>query len=158
MKTHTAIEVAKQFLTLAKTDENHLSDISNMKLQKLCFFAHLSSVLAGDSPTLISDPFHAWDYGPVEPKLYRKIKRFGPRFFSLDDEEVGVAFGDVEPITDSDANAAIIATWDKFKNWSSVQLSALTHRRNSPWSHVYNTNRYGVISDADILRYRLGDA
>lgn len=158
MKSYTAIEVAKRFLELAKGDgADAIRDISNMKLQKLVFFAHLVSLAMAKSEPLVSDSFHAWDYGPVEPKLYRRIRHFGARHFTLEDESVAAEFAGVKEVDDPDAIAIIAATWDKFKSWTSVQLSELTHRRNSPWAVVYVRDRYGVIPNATIRKRLWGD-
>jgi len=157
MRTYHAVDVAKSFLELAKDDATAAKDLTNMKLQKLCFCAQLVSVCSGDATPLVSDPFYAWDYGPVEPKLFRLIKTFGRTYFSLNMPAVEEAFSNVEKIADSEAAQLIADTWGKFKTWTAVQMSELTHRRNSPWSVVYASDRYGVIPVQTMKDHLWGD-
>lgn len=157
MRTYHAIDVAKRFLELARGDTAAIQDISNMKLQKLCFFAQLVSVCQDISQPLIDNNFHAWDYGPVEPILYRRIRGLGHPFFSIDDEAVANAFSEAEPIDDTDAQNIIQQVWDKFKTWTAVELSELTHRKNSPWSIVYSAKRYDIIPNVVMAKYKFGD-
>lgn len=156
MTQYRAIDVARRFLELARDDSQARQDLSNMKLQKLCFCAQLVAVCRDESQPLISDPFHAWDYGPVEPKLFRLISKFGRRMFSLREADIAAAFAVAVPIEDSDARALVAEVWEKFKGWTAVQMSALTHKNMSPWSVVYNENRYGVIPIRTMVERRWG--
>lgn len=158
MKTYTAAAVAKHFLLLASKDPDHIQDISNMKLQKLVFFAQLCSLCSYDGIAIHLNNTHAWDYGPVVPALYKKLKPFGRQFFTLSNPAMSALFENEEPIEDEQALEILKSVWDKFKMWTSVQLSALTHRKNSPWSIVYNSNRYGVIPLELIKARKFGDA
>ena len=157
MKTYSAIDVAKRFLELAQNDATAVQDLTNMKLQKLCFFAQLVSVFNNAQIPLIAEPFHAWDYGPVEPKLFRLIKHFGATYFSLNTPAVAQAFSVAVKIDDPDALEIIGGVWEKFKTWTAVNLSQLTHRRNSPWAVVYNENRYGIIPNEYMVKYCWGE-
>ena len=147
---YTSLDVANAFLELAQRDASAKQDISNMKLQKLVFFAQVLSVCMDKNDPLVSSNFHAWDYGPVSPLLYKKIKQFGSAFLSLENRKVQEVFAGCTPISDPRALAIIHAIWDQFKGYTSVQLSMLSHHRDSPWSVVYNTNRYGII-DIDTM-------
>lgn len=152
---YTSLDVARRFLELAQHDTSAQRDISNMKLQKLVFFAQLLSVRVDMKRPLVSSDFHAWDYGPVSPTLYRKIKRFGANYLSLDNPEVAAVFADCTPIskeTDDWANAVIETVWERLRDRSAVELSMLTHRRGSPWEVVYNRDRYGVIPLEEMAR------
>ena len=158
MKTYAAVAVAKRFLVLAQSDADHIQDISNMKLQKLVFFAQLCSICSYDGLPIHFNNTHAWDYGPVVPALYKILKPFGRNFITLSNPQMAAAFEGEEDITDPQAVEVIKMVWDKFKSWTSIQLSALTHRRNSPWSITYNKDRYGIIPLELIRERRFGDA
>lgn len=158
MKSYRSLDIAKRFLELAQSSPDHVADISNMKLQKLVYFSQLVSVCSFSSVPICSDDIRAWDYGPVEPRLYRSIKKFGSQFFSLSDPSVADIFRDAAKIEDAEANDVISAVWEKFKGWTSIQLSALTHRRNSPWSITYANDRYGVIPVELMRQRKFGDA
>lgn len=154
---YSSLQVANEFLKLAQKDATAVKDISNMKLQKLVFFAQLLSVCMNIDQPLCDSHFHAWDYGPVCPILYRKIKQFKSNFIELNNEDVRNVFKDCEPIEESWALEIIKAIWGRFKQFTSVGLSALSHRKNSPWSIVYNTDRYGIISNETMAKYKFGE-
>jgi uncharacterized phage-associated protein len=69
-KEYTAKQVAEFFL--AKTDEDEGDLISNLKLQKLCYYAQGLALAVRDQP-LFPEPIEAWLHGPVVPTLYRNI-------------------------------------------------------------------------------------
>lgn len=50
--------------------------ISNLKLQKLLYYAQAWYLVNFDGP-LFGDSIEAWDFGPVIPDVYRRYKRFG---------------------------------------------------------------------------------
>ena len=160
MKTYSAIDVAAWFLDKAATDTDAVKDISNMKLQKLVFFSQLVSALTHADGTLHRDDTHAWDYGPVVPKLYRILRDFRGDPLSFSDPRVKEVFDAQNPekIEDPEALGLLESVWAKFRNWTAVQLSALSHRRNSPWSVVYSQTPYEVITPAIMRKYGFGEA
>ena len=52
--------------------------VSNLKMQKILYLAHLD-YMGKNNERLVESSFEAWDYGPVQPELYHKLKRFGAR-------------------------------------------------------------------------------
>ena len=52
-------------------------DLSNLEMQKMCYFAHMYYMGTHDGDPLVSGQFEAWAFGPVHPELYRVAKRFG---------------------------------------------------------------------------------
>src|SRR5215469_2786509 len=50
--------------------------VTQMKLQKLVYFAHGLHLASYNEP-LISEKFQAWKYGPVVPAIYRDYKLYG---------------------------------------------------------------------------------
>ncbi len=158
MKTYSAIDVAAWFLEKAATDQAAVKDISNMKLQKLVFFAQLVSALTYADQTLHCNNTHAWDYGPVVPRLYRILQKFGGNPLSFSSPEVKAAFDQcaTQPIDDADALAILTAVWNKFKSWTAIQLSALTHRDDSPWAVVYSATPYAIITPEIMRKHGFG--
>src|SRR5262245_10857739 len=49
--------------------------LTNMKLQKLCYYAQ-GLFLAEQGNPLFPEDFQAWNYGPVCPSLYQRFRRF----------------------------------------------------------------------------------
>ena len=73
LPTYKAAQVARYFLALTDPDDN---DVSNLKLQKLCYYAQgLCSAMRG--APLFVDRIEAWDHGPVVPTLYHEYKQHG---------------------------------------------------------------------------------
>ena len=70
----TCFDVADYFL--AQCDEDSGDIISNLKLQKLVYYAQGFS-LAFFGEALFSEPIEAWMHGPVVPALYRKYSHYG---------------------------------------------------------------------------------
>ena len=50
--------------------------LTNLKLQKLLYISHMFHLGKTGEP-LVNGHFEAWDYGPVSPFLYHKVKVFG---------------------------------------------------------------------------------
>ena len=67
----TVFDVADYFL--AKTDLHAGDAITNLKLQKLVYYAQGFSLALMDRP-LFAEPFEAWQQGPVCPALHDKYQ------------------------------------------------------------------------------------
>ena len=52
--------------------------ITQLSLQKILYIAHMVHMGRGHGP-LVPGHFEAWDYGPVHPVLYQKVKGFGAK-------------------------------------------------------------------------------
>ncbi len=130
---YDAKAVANFFLDLAESTRTSLTP---MKLQKLIYFGHAWNLALRKEP-LIADAVEAWQYGPVVPSVYHEFKSFGSgainrraTTFDLDDFEF------VTPtIPDNDKMTAELLrhVWSSYGRMSAVQLSNLTHEKDSPW-------------------------
>ena len=69
-----ALEAANYLLS--KTDEEDGETISNLKLQKLLYYAQ-GIHLAKYGKPIFDEPIQAWMHGPVVPAVYHKFKNFG---------------------------------------------------------------------------------
>jgi uncharacterized phage-associated protein len=67
----TCQDVANYFL--AQVDEDAGDLISNLKLQKLVYYAQGFHLAMYDEP-LFPEPIEAWNHGPVVPALYHSFK------------------------------------------------------------------------------------
>lgn len=74
MARPTCFDVADYFLSLV--DEDTGDSISNLKLQKLLYYAQGFSLAIFGKP-LFGDTIEAWELGPVVPAVYRKYKECG---------------------------------------------------------------------------------
>lgn len=73
----TVFEVAKFFIHLANETGSY---ISNLKLQKLVYYAQAWHLALHDTP-LFEDDFEAWVHGSVVPSSIRNIKNFSGNLF-----------------------------------------------------------------------------
>lgn len=71
----SCFDIADFFIWLANETGSFLS---NLKLQKLVYYAQAWHLALYDNP-LFEEDFEAWVHGPVIPSLYRKYKSFGWR-------------------------------------------------------------------------------
>lgn len=69
-----AIEVARYFLSLTDEDAGEL--ISNLKLQKLLYYAQGFHLALFDEP-LFPETIEAWAHGPVVPIVWRHFRDYG---------------------------------------------------------------------------------
>ena len=79
----TCHDVANYFLALV--DEDAGDTISNMKLQKLVYYAQ-GFYLALYGKPLFPERIEAWDQGPVIPELYRRFEKFGAKAIEKPEE------------------------------------------------------------------------
>jgi len=153
---YSSIAVANYFLELGEREGRKLTP---MQLQKLVYFAHGWHLALKDKP-LVQDPIEAWAYGPVVPDLYHALKAYGSgavtsrlRQFRMGDGQLHVS---KPTVTDPDTQRFLERIWKVYGHLSAVQLSAMTHRPNTPWTKVRlaNPNRRGVdIPDDEMKRY-----
>lgn len=72
----TAMDVANYFLATLGIDKE--SDLTHLKMQKLCAYAQGISIALLDRP-LFEEELEAWKHGPVVPSLYEEFKKNGRR-------------------------------------------------------------------------------
>ncbi len=131
-----ALAVANAFI---RTAHERSEACSNMKLQKLIYFAHGLHLALGKGP-LINDAFEAWKYGPVVPDLYHKFKGYFAGPIPLDHayHDRGGALSEFE-------QALIKKTYDLFGRLSAVRLSEISHEQNSPWAEAYSRGSASAV-------------
>lgn len=138
---YTALDVAAAFIRLGSEDRNSLT---NMQVQKLTYIAN-GYYLAIFGKQLFGDEIRAWQYGPVIPDLYDKLRKY--RNNTIDTPPSGA-----KPIAkDSDADLLIRQVYKVYGKMLGWQLSNLTHQANTPWSNTWNVKKFGAIS-ADEIR------
>jgi uncharacterized phage-associated protein len=118
--------------------------VTNLALQKILYLAHMVH-LGRTGQGLIDGEFEAWDYGPVNPDLYRIVKMFGDRPIQNVFFGAPKIFGTPEEETLRDACEHLLAK-------SPGELVAMTHRQNGAWAKNYVPGiRSIVIPNADIV-------
>ena len=119
--------------------------VTCLNLQKILYFAHMIHLGKTDGAPLVSDHFEAWMYGPVAPKLYRRVKIYGT-------EPVGDVFWEKSVPEGSLAYEILDETMTAMKDLSGGQLISLTHWEHGAWAEVYEGGQGGIpIPNALIL-------
>lgn len=124
-----SIDVANHFLML----EGEAGEISNLKLQKLVYYAQGFSLALLGKP-LFEDRIEAWMHGPVVPELYRCFSQHGsnpiraPALF--------------EPTMFSREQSRLIAeVFEVYGQYSAWKLRQLTHEED-PWRDNYQEGAF----------------
>lgn len=135
----SVFDVAKYILDIT-------SNITAMKLQKLCYYSQAWSLVWEEEP-LFSEDIQAWANGPVIPELYNEHKG---QF------KVSSLFkGDSNALTEAqkDTVQKVIAFYGKY---NPQQLSDLTHMED-PWADARRGIPDGVRSDAVIAHASMAE-
>ena len=117
------VDIANTFIQLA--DERGVT-VSNLKVQKLMYFAH-ARLLALHGEPLVNEEFQAFPYGPVIWAVYKELKHYGP---SAIKEPIQV---DKVAQIDPQSMRAIKWSFDTFGSIHPLKLSDMTHREGAPW-------------------------
>jgi len=132
--------------------------MTNLKLQKLLFFAHAIS-LTERKVKLVTGDFEAWQYGPVHPTVYQAFKAAGPKTIDFRAEafdpvtRIRRPLGKLSDPTIQDICDRVMI---HFGRMSAGRLVDVTHAVGGPWHHVVSESKNGAniglrISDEVIL-------
>jgi uncharacterized phage-associated protein len=118
-------DVANYFLALADEDAGDL--ISNLKLQKLVYYAQGFHLALFDEP-LFDERIEAWTHGPVIPELYHSYKHYGSGAIPSPEE---VNF-DIYTLEIKELLDEVYNVFGQFSAW---KLRNMTHVE-PPWKDV----------------------
>jgi uncharacterized phage-associated protein len=136
----TAKDVAQFFIIKGLNDDE--SGISNLKLQKLLYYAKgFHQAIFEES--LYPEKLWAWTYGPVVPETYHEYKKYG-----------------AGPITESEYNPSekfneeqlelLNEVWSVFGQFSAWKLRDMSHNEK-PWlNHEQDAS---MIEDTELFDY-----
>jgi uncharacterized phage-associated protein len=118
--------------------------VTNLSLQKILYLIHMVNLGRNGKP-LIATTFEAWDYGPVVPGLYHRVKIFGDR--SIQD----IFFG--APSLEGSSETIIINEGcDWLLTKKPAELVAMTHWKDGAWAKNYVPGVRGIaIPTSDII-------
>lgn len=123
----TPMDVLKLFLKLQSIDEDSGDVITDLKAQKLLYYAQGMSLAKLGFP-LFKDDFVAWQHGPVIPALYEELKEFGSRQIELNEDV------DVRKFLDEEQKL-LVGVYKTFGQYSAWKLRDMTHNE-APWKNV----------------------
>jgi uncharacterized phage-associated protein len=135
-----ARDIAEYFL--ANVDEEAGDNISNLKLQKLLYYAQGLHVAMHDGDPLFSEPIVAWDHGPVVESVYFLYRKYG--------------WQGIDPPADFDISAyppeireLLDIVYQVYGQFSAKRLELMTHDE-PPWK---NTSRNAEITPESLREF-----
>nr|VFK25745.1 MAG: Uncharacterized phage-associated protein [Candidatus Kentron sp. MB]VFK29735.1 MAG: Uncharacterized phage-associated protein [Candidatus Kentron sp. MB]VFK74889.1 MAG: Uncharacterized phage-associated protein [Candidatus Kentron sp. MB] len=133
-----AKDVANYFLAMADED----SDLSNMKIQKLIYYAQAFHLAIFDKP-LFDEDIKAWMHGPVIPLLYQEYKKYGSAPIVYEGENPSDPFSEQQIDLLNEVN-------EVFEQFSAGRLRNMTHE-DAPWIEMEKTA--GVIEKERMMEF-----
>ncbi len=135
-------DIANCFLFL---DDLHDGDgITNMKLQKLVYYAQGFFVALNQGKPLFNDSLEAWAHGPVVPLLYHEFKKYGKGHIRYEPGQFDPA------LLVSNEYELVAEVYEVFGQFSAWKLRNMTHDE-PPW--LNNERQAGVIPLTEIQAY-----
>lgn len=148
MTAFRARDIARWFIAWA---ENVDAEVSNLKLQKLLYYAQGHCLGATGEP-LFSDPIQAWAHGPVVAEVYHAYKDYGKNPIDPD-----VALGEDFDWDDfAEVSDLLGDVWDRYGSLAAWALRERTHRE-APWKDAFDGDaRHVQITNEAIRSYFSG--
>lgn len=124
--------------------------VSNLKLQKLLYFAHGLALAKYGTPLIKGEKFEAWKYGPVLESLYHNLKVFGPSMIGPNDGFVA----QWKPLPDDAENErkALASTLAQLGSLSGGKLINISHDPRGPWHAVFNATTKNITIEDDRIK------
>ena len=135
-------DVANYFLSLTDEDSGEL--ISNLRLQKLVYYAQGFHLAIFDTP-LFPENIEAWTYGPVIPNLYHEYKDYGQRSIPAPEDF------DVSKY-DSQTKDLLDEVYNVFGQFSAWKLADMTHQE-PPFVMAHKVGQGTSISLESMKKY-----
>lgn len=135
-------DVANFFLAQANEEIGDL--ISNLKLQKLTYYAQGFCLAVNDEP-FFPEEIEAWTHGPVIPELYYHYKEYKSNAIP---SPTNLDFS----VYDQNTTDFLNEIYSVFAQFSAWKLRNMTHDE-PPWRNV--AREAGVISHAAMKKYFL---
>lgn len=142
---HSSLVIARRLLELAQDAGKQLTPMQLLKLVYICHGFHLAHY----GRPLTKDIAEAWKYGPVIPELYAAISKFRSNPV-LDINVPRSQESEIDPQEDN----LIEAVYEKYQDLTGMQLSSLTHAKDTPWSQTYGQGFEDISNDLIQEHYR----
>jgi uncharacterized phage-associated protein len=126
-KTYAANDIARYFLACSEPDAEDF--ISNLKLQKLCYYAQGFSLALHKRP-FFDERIEAWTHGPVVPELYHRYKDAGSN-------AIGPVTNLDFDLYDKKDRKLLDQVYDYYGQFSAWRLRNMTHEEK-PWRDAFN--------------------
>ena len=132
----TSHDVAKYFLSV----EGDEGEISNLKLQKLVYYAQGFSLALLDEP-LFNEPIEAWMHGPVVASLYHRYSPYGSTSIPAPAQFDAAVFT-------REQRRLLDDVYEVYGQYSAWKLRQLTHAED-PWKDNYEEGVASKVIPSD---------
>jgi uncharacterized phage-associated protein len=139
----TCYDIANHFLTLGASDDGEM--ISNLKLQKLAYYAQGFALAILDRPIFASG-IEAWDHGPVVPDLYHSYKQYGAGVIPAPEGY------DPDQVLNPEEQKLLNDVYLSYGQYTAWKLRDLSHEE-SPWKDAYARGSGTVITPDAMKSY-----
>ncbi len=140
----SATDIANYFLTLARGASGESSSISNLKLQKLLYYAQGYHLAMFGQP-LFPEPIEAWKYGPVVKDLYHQYKSFTHA-------SIPAPTGWDPKIIPEEYKLFVDDVFADLSHFNAWDLHLRTHRE-SPWRDSFDGSHNKLIRSSLLEQY-----
>jgi len=152
--TYDPKAIANFFIDAAAAEGRALTPL---QIIKLVYIAH-GWYLALTGQPLINEPPEAWQYGPVIPSLYHRLKIYGngpvrhkiTGFSESEWPNLRLAEHEVSPPQDKTVQGFLNSVWKAYGRFSGIQLSSLTHQDGTPWHQTWEGSKAKYSKGVDI--------
>ncbi len=138
---YKAEDVAKYFIYLGSKqvvgDNKEREGVTNLKLQKILYLAQ-AYFLAKLGKPLFADPIEAWEFGPVVPSVYHKLKKYKSNPIIIEEDKTKILEEDKETLK---------KVWEAFGGYSASRLVDITHA-HTPWKEAYTSSNKEISNKA----------
>lgn len=129
--------------------------ITQIKLQKLLYFAQGVYLAMHGGEELFSNKIYAWMYGPVAREVYHYFKIFGnnpivPSGLDTLTEEGAELFIHRRDMLKTYTVEFLESVWAVFGKYSAFELVGLTHMPGSPWFQIFQQYEGDIPKDVEI--------
>lgn len=143
MTPTTASAIGDYFIYIANETGSY---ISNLKLQKLVYYAQAWHLAVYNAP-LFDEDFEAWVHGPVIPALYYEYKQFGWKPILKEVER---------PSFSQELQELLDEVTDEYFACDAFELEQMTHQED-PWIEARKSLPKDEASNVIIPKQLMGD-
>lgn len=117
----------------------------NLDIQRLLYLSSIFYMGDNDGEPLVNGYFEATDFGPVHPRLFKRLKIFGAEPV----EEY--IFYSSEPYPTDSASSIIKDVCRVLNDATSGRLMGLTHKKGGGWSRNYTGRCADIIPNRHMM-------
>jgi len=143
----SAKDVASYFIELASKESEN--DLTNLKLQKILYYAQAESLNSDNKKLLFTDQIEAWQYGPVINDVYQWLKGCGA--YPISAFDIGIDTTSISKTVKDD----LLTIWEEYSKYSAGYLVDKTHEEGSPWKRCYQSGKSNIIPNVEVAKAKL---